>query len=160
MTNATLELESCVRFERRGVPHVCKYWKMWRLRNRIRYPSLLHQITIFPFYFPWYASIKPCTCPPQSNFLREFASLFKDVQLTPVVIRREARYIIYTFSGPSSNIMVKMALAEVLTQSSSMSFTIIAIVLIAYTIYGAIWRLYYSPLSQFPGPKLAAVTLW
>lgn len=29
-----------------------------------------------------------------------------------------------------------------------------------YTIYGAIWRLYLSPLAKFPGPKLAALTLW
>ncbi|KAL4864218.1 hypothetical protein BDV12DRAFT_205862 [Aspergillus spectabilis] len=30
--------------------------------------------------------------------------------------------------------------------------------LIAYVIYGAIWRLYLSPIAHFPGPRLAALT--
>ena len=29
-----------------------------------------------------------------------------------------------------------------------------------YMIYGAIWRLFWSPLAKFPGPPLAALTLW
>ena len=36
----------------------------------------------------------------------------------------------------------------------------IAIALTGYTIYGAIWRLYFSPIAHIPGPKLAALTLW
>ena len=33
-------------------------------------------------------------------------------------------------------------------------------VILIWIIYGAIWRLYLSPLSKFPGPKLAALTYW
>jgi hypothetical protein len=32
--------------------------------------------------------------------------------------------------------------------------------LLLYTIYGAVYCLYLSPIAGFPGPKLAALTLW
>jgi hypothetical protein len=37
---------------------------------------------------------------------------------------------------------------------------IIGGLLAAYTVYGAIWRLYFSPIAHIPGPTLAALTLW
>ena len=29
-----------------------------------------------------------------------------------------------------------------------------------YTLYGAIWRLYLSPVAHIPGPRFAALTFW
>ena len=29
-----------------------------------------------------------------------------------------------------------------------------------YIVYGAIYRIFYSPIARFPGPRLAALTFW
>lgn len=34
------------------------------------------------------------------------------------------------------------------------------LLLLAWVIYGAIWRLFWSPLAGFPGPKSVALTHW
>ncbi len=36
----------------------------------------------------------------------------------------------------------------------------LAVLAFTYTVYGAIWRLRFSPIAKFPGPWLAALTFW
>jgi hypothetical protein len=50
-----------------------------------------------------------------------------------------------------------MAITEIF---QSISFVRVLIALLAYSVYVVIHRLYYSSISEFPGPVLAAVTLW
>lgn len=37
---------------------------------------------------------------------------------------------------------------------------VLAVVAVAYFIALAVYRLWFSPISHVPGPKLAAITLW
>ena len=37
---------------------------------------------------------------------------------------------------------------------------LVAMLLGVYSVYGAVWRLYLSPIAHIPGPRLAALTLW
>ena len=39
-------------------------------------------------------------------------------------------------------------------------FLYASVLLLFYTVYGAVYRLYLIPVSKFPGPRLAALTFW
>ena len=38
--------------------------------------------------------------------------------------------------------------------------TVGAAMLLGYVMWMAVYRLYFSPICEFPGPKLAALTFW
>jgi hypothetical protein len=40
------------------------------------------------------------------------------------------------------------------------SVIVVTAVLVAYIVAGAVYRLYFSPVAKFPGPKLAALSFW
>ena len=45
-------------------------------------------------------------------------------------------------------------------ETSTLLVGSILVVIALYTAYGAIYRLYLSPVARFPGRKLAALTFW
>ncbi|KAA6414183.1 MAG: P450 monooxygenase [Lasallia pustulata] len=50
-----------------------------------------------------------------------------------------------------------------MSSSTGLSITLFlyaSVLLLFYTVYGAVYRLYLSPVSKFPGPRLAALTFW
>ncbi|KAM7187935.1 cytochrome P450 [Rhypophila sp. PSN 637] len=54
-----------------------------------------------------------------------------------------------------------MAFEPVLQSLSYLHIGVIAgVAITGYTLYGIIWRLYFSPIAHIPGPRLAAITWW
>lgn len=42
----------------------------------------------------------------------------------------------------------------------SVWWPVLLTIVVARTLYGAIWRLVFSPIAHIPGPKFAALTFW
>ena len=53
-----------------------------------------------------------------------------------------------------------MAIVDLATSLSTVHIVGLVALLAVYTLYGAIWRLYFSPIAHIPGPRLAALTWW
>jgi hypothetical protein len=54
------------------------------------------------------------------------------------------------------------AIRELYADSGSFipSFVFLAAALVVYLIARTVYRLYFSPVAKFPGPKLAAISFW
>jgi hypothetical protein len=55
-------------------------------------------------------------------------------------------------------LLTSMELLTTISAAQALSFAVVGLVL--WTLYGVIYRLLLSPISAFPGPKLAALTFW
>ena len=93
-------------------------------------------------------SNEPAGGPPHTNFL-PLISGFLGIYLQH---QREGLNLIRV--SPTMSLTTK-------DFSPSLVAVILSLVgVFTYVVYGAIWRLYWSPLAHFPGPKIAALTFW
>lgn len=63
---------------------------------------------------------------------------------------------------PRSHKFAKMSIFIIPVETFSQSATLASLIvfLILYIVYLTVYRLFLSPISRFPGPKLAAWTFW
>ena len=60
----------------------------------------------------------------------------------------------------AKSIMTAFRLLPLGESLTSLCLLISSIGVICYMLYGAIWRLYLSPIAHIPGPRFAVLTFW
>lgn len=131
-----------------GVPYQPNLSSIWNIKITAPTKILRARLQTTPNSMPsalsW--SLAPATLPNQPAKPRTFRTTFQRPKLDFILFFclhfRDARemadlaFLIYSF------------------------LCVLAITLLYQVIAGAIYRLYYSPISHIPGPKIAALTFW